>query len=288
MRQLLVGTILGLGLILAIGTGPSARVAVGEELGVTGSAESWFLVFSGSQRVGQAWHKVTRAYDTVILEEKFWGALGDKPMRFESLIIYNTSKPVGPTEAKVTTYGGATKLMEAAITFVPADGGGRNAHVEMTGFADKNEKALDPPQKKVIDMPVPDGLLLMQQAIFYLAPRLLQKDGKIENVVYARFPESTLFPTVIAFKPDFVMERTAGEGGRSEIDLKTFAKSTEGTKTSVGGKVVVNAQNEVVEYSWGKFNLKVSTAEEAAPPAAEVPPPTPAKTPKPAKRKGEG
>lgn len=274
MRQLLIGAILGLAVALVIGatwTGPAARPAAGEELGATGSVESWYLVFSGSQKVGQAYYKATRAYDTVILEEKFQAVMNDRNVRFDDVVVYSTAKPIRPTEAKMTTYYGATKVMEGSVTFAVVEGSGLVAHVEITGFVDKNRKALDPPAKKEIDMPVPDGLVVLQPALPYLGPRVLLKDGKLDRVVYGKFPESVEFPTLLSFKPDYVLERKAGEGGQSEVVLKGLVKTGEGTKTVPAGHLVVNAKNEIVEYGWAKFVLKPCTEAEAAPPGSATP-----------------
>ena len=282
MRHVLLGAILvcAAALAAAAWTSGPAHAAPGDEE-TPGSVEQWFTVFTGTQRTGYACRKVTKAFDTVILEEKFLAVIKEKAARFESVVVYRTSKPVGPTDGKLTTYLGETRLMEGTVAFAKAEaGGGRVAHVEMAGYADRTLRILDPAPKKTIDMPVPDGLVIVQPALLYLAPRLLPKEGRLDGLVYAKFPADIDFPGLVSFKPDFVLERAKpDDAGNSEIVLKAQQKTTAGTNITTVAKVTVDAKGETVEYTWGGFTLRPSTQDEALRPpgAAPAPPAPPAK-----------
>lgn len=245
--------------------GASALAAASDGWAPPAPEETWFQVFTGPTRIGHAHRTVTKVFDTIILEEKFQALIKGKVARFETVVVYRTGNPPQPQEGKAATLLGDVKLMEGKVTVAAKPGEKGVAQIEVTGFADRNLKVHEPPLKQTTEQPLPEGPILFQSALLYLAPRLLPKAGRLEGVTLAEFPDDIDFPELLNLKPGRALERTAPDPtGRWQILLK--APQGGGRGEVPVARLTFDGNGALVKYEWAKFVFQPSSQEEALAP----------------------
>jgi hypothetical protein len=272
MRWSLLGIALGLAATIGPGGGgATAAAAEGDSWAPPPPEETWFQVFAGSARVGYAHHKVSRVFGTLIVEEQFQALIKGKVARFDTVVVYATKGGPQPQEATATTALAGVKLMEGKVTFDAKGGEKAAARIQVKGFADRNLKITSPPKAQTSEQPVPDGPVVFQSALPYVAPLLVPKAGRLEGVTLAEFPDDIDFPALLNLKPGRTLERTAPDPtGRWQIVMTAPQR---GGPPAPVARMTFDEKGALVKHEWAKFVFQPASQEEALAPVEAAPPP---------------
>jgi len=234
------------------------------------SGQNYYQVLDDGRRVGYMRLKVMEVEGLVILEEEFRALYKKREAGFKSSTVYEGGERPRPQRASVTTRVGDFKLMEGSVVF-EASGGGEEegdetlvAKVLARGYADVDRKPFEESKKVEREMPVPAGLVLTFPAFVHFAPRLLPKEGRLGDVVFAEIPDDLDYPAMANFKAECLLDRgPKDEEGRSEVSLKRrFA----GGNLRTLATMTIGGDGGVTEARFGKFTLRPSSVSEALEP----------------------
>ena len=152
-----------------------------------------------------------KATDEVLITESIAMEYRGKKAEMRSEVSYGVGALVKPKGGAATTWINGKVCMKGSVSF-----GKGMVDIKSTGFLNKRTaEALDPPrafeEKGVL---LPEGTLLFQSAFPVLAPRLLPKEGELENVVFIEFPDDLGAPELIHLKEGYRLVRgKANEAG---------------------------------------------------------------------------
>ena len=172
-----------------------------------------------------------------------------KKVEYKSSVIYKSDSPVSPESATVTTKVDGKVCMKGTVTFSE-----KSISFECTGFLNKRTgEPINPPvhfEKK--NEPRPKGVLVFQSALTAIGPRLLTKEGELQDVVFIEFPDDIGAPELINLKEGFRLVREKPDG-KGEYNMKIYSPHYHKSISHIR----YNNRDQIVSItSFGKLKLR--------------------------------
>ena len=161
---------------------------------------------------------------TIRFAETFTYPYRDKNAGFESTVLFKDGPALTLKSGSVETKVDGKVCMRGSFT-ISSTLGKRMIEGECTGFLNKRTgEAVDPPKKYPMPgTPLPEGQLVFPFMLMATGPRILPKEGELNNVVVVEFPDDIGAPELINFKENGRLERKKPDA-KGEYDLNLYSR----------------------------------------------------------------
>lgn len=160
-------------------------------------------------------------------------------LEFQSVVTYGTAGSPVPEKGTTETKIDGKICMQGTVAFTE-----KTFHLECIGLMEKRTlEAIDPPRKfEKQDLPKPPGVLLFLSALAVIGPRLLAKEGTLENVHLVEFPDDIGAPELINLEEGHRIVRGKPDA-QGAYDMELFSPYAEDSIL----KVRFDAKDRVVQ-----------------------------------------